>query len=113
MPGEAIHVKLIANGDSLIPLVEAEWTTVFPEKTRSLVFTRAETSGTDLLTRLLQQSAFTQNDLAELANSKIPEVRLGAVANITDQALLAKVANEDKDANVHEAAKKRLEELCR
>jgi hypothetical protein len=65
-------------------------------------------SGEDLLTRLLHLSVFTADDLAELAHSDIPEVRIGAAANLTDQALLSEVATKDADWRARKAAVENL-----
>jgi len=106
--GERVTIKLQQDGKTL---AEASWSAVFEISTKSLEFNSAVISGADLMKKLLRLSAFTPEDLADLAHSSIPEVRSGAVANITDQALLGKVAVEDQDSDVCKAAQKRLKEL--
>jgi len=105
MPGEIITIELHQNGKTL---VEASWSTDFPLMSASFEFKSAEVRVEDLLEKLLHLSAFTPEDLAELSHSRIPEVRIGAVANLTDQALLAKVAIEDKEPDVRRAAVDKL-----
>lgn len=45
-----------------------------------------------LMSELFSQPEFTQQDLLGLAQSNVPEVRVGALANSQDQAVLAKLA---------------------
>jgi hypothetical protein len=87
-------------------LAEASWSTGFPGQIDGASppgFLGAEVRGEDLLAKLLHLSVFTPDDLAELANSSIPEVRSGAAANLTDQGLLGKLAR-DKVLVVRKAA---------
>jgi len=108
-PGEEVAMDL--QQDDII-LARGSWTTVFPLSTQSLgQFQSAIVSGGDLLKKLFQKSVFSQEDLMELARSRIPEVRIGALANIADPALLAKVANEDKEEWARLAARERLAKL--
>ena len=112
--GESISVALSQSGYTL---ATGEWNTDFPMlilgSSPHIVsgFRPAEVHGESLLAELLRNPEFTQDDLAELSSSKIPEVRLAAVANLTSQALLAKIAAGDKSQNVRSAARHRLTEI--
>jgi hypothetical protein len=48
--------------------------------------------------QLFRQPEFTQQDLLKLTRSQIPEVREGAIDNLVDQAILAKIALEAQDS---------------
>jgi hypothetical protein len=90
-------------------LAEGHWETEFPTTTSSHGgFVTADVRGGELLAELLRKPTFTQEDFAELSRSKIPEAREGAVANLTDQTLLAKLALEDPVAEVRETAVRKL-----
>lgn len=103
--GEEIVIKLIQN-DSTI--VEESWTTVFPEVININCLIHATVYGEDLLKSLFHLDNFTANDFLELVNSIIPEVRIGIVSNLKDQAILTKVAFEDVCAQVRIAAVQKL-----
>ena len=62
----------------------------------------------ELLRKLLADPQFTQDDFVRLSSSFVPEVRMAAVEKLADQALLAKIAAEDKELRVREAASQRL-----
>jgi hypothetical protein len=113
--GENVTIKLIQDGKTL---AQGSWSTRFPGSiSGSGAFVPgslpAVVTGEDLLKQLLRLSAFAQDDLAELVRSMIPEVRLGAVANLNDRAILAKVAIEDRQPGVRQAAEDRLTQLSR
>jgi hypothetical protein len=91
--GEYVSIALRQSGKTL---AEGSWSTVFRSQMNPDSDLGADVSAEDLLKTLLHLSAFTPQDLAELVQSNIVEVRLGAAANVTDQALLARVAIEDK-----------------
>ena len=75
--GESISVILSQAGDTL---AMKDWSTDFPMMISEYGphFIPAEVHGEDLLAELLCNSVFTQDDLAGLTSSKIPEVRLAA-----------------------------------
>lgn len=89
----------------------------FPAKIKSLAtshdlgFISAEVSAIPLLKDFLHLRSFTQEDLGELVYSRIPEVKIAAVLNLTDRSTLAKVATADKDPDVCKAAENRINEL--
>ena len=62
----------------------------------------------DILKKLLHLKVFAQEDLVELLHSKIPEIRVAAVSNLTNQVLLTKLADEDVEPFVRIAAIERL-----
>ena len=107
--GEYIAIKLREDN---ITVAEDSWSTEFPTKIPagigSDVYFDAKLHGEDLLKKLLQRPEFTNDDLIELMNSKIEEVRIAVVDILTDQAVLAKVAIEDKDADVRKIAIEKL-----
>jgi hypothetical protein len=103
--GETVFIRFHQNGKTL---AEARWHTEFPPSTTSSYFKPADVNGGELLKKLFHLRAFTPEDLAEFCRSKIPEVRIGAGGNITDQALLAKLAIEDDDWCVRQTAVERL-----
>jgi phosphosulfolactate synthase (CoM biosynthesis protein A) len=112
MLGESVSFVLAQHGETL---VERKWSTDFPSVTRAFTFLPAEVHGEDLLADLLVSSystsnrpVFTPDDLAELSSAEIPEVRLAAVRNLTDQALLAKVAIGDEVWTIWKAAVEKL-----
>ena len=112
--GESISVVLSQSSETL---ATGEWSTDFPMlllgSSPHIVsaFRPAEVHGESLLTELLHNPVFTQDDLAELSSSKIPEVRLAAIANLTGQALLVKIATGDKSSDVRSAARRRLADI--
>ena len=99
--GESVSFVLSWAGKAV---AAKEWSTEFPSITEKLEFLPAEVHGEDLLKVLLKSAVFTQDDLAELCASEIPEVRRAAVGNLTDPALLARIAVQDQDAFVRKAA---------
>jgi hypothetical protein len=105
MSGELVRFTL---NQATVTLALKDWGTNFPAKTKDPTFLAAQVHGEDLLAELLDRAEFTQGDLAELSSSEIPELRQAAVANLTDQAVLAKVAVEDKVRDVRLAAVKKL-----
>ena len=108
MEGESVTFVLSQAGETL---VEKNWKTAFPGATLRLGFLPAGVHAEDLLAELLHRAVFTQDDLAELSSSEIPEVRDAAVWNLTDQALLAKITVEDKVPAVRQAAEQRLAQI--
>ncbi len=68
----------------------------------------ADVRAEDLFVQLFHSNAFTQDDLAALALSKLVEVRIGAAANLDDQALLARIASSDDHPLTRETAVKRI-----
>lgn len=75
------------------------------------VFINAEVSAIPLLKSFLHLRSFKQEDLGELVYSKIPEVRIASILNLTDRPTLVKVATADKDPDVRKAAESRINEL--
>jgi hypothetical protein len=114
LPGEWIHIELRQYGTKL---VEASWKTEFSSTVPITIsgpdkFQSAYVYGESLLEKLLHLSVFTSEDLAELIHSSIPEVVIGAVNNLTDQALLVKVATEGSNCfKVRKAARDRIKNL--
>lgn len=94
-------------------LAEKGWRTDFPGQATTLTFLGAKVHGEDLLTELLHHAVFTQDDLTELSSSEIPEVRQAAVGKLTDQALLAKIAAKDRNADVRRVAEQGLAEILK
>jgi hypothetical protein len=92
-------------------LAKNNWATVFPPQTKTRDFVAAEVHGEELLAELLHNAAITGDDLAEFAASGIPEVRHAAVGNMTDRALLARIAAGDKVEKVRQAAQRRLGQI--
>jgi hypothetical protein len=102
--GEIVTIKFHRNGATLAALT---WKTDFSaeiDSRRGYTTKHAKTHGQDLLSILFRLPAFSQDDLGVLASSTIPEVRIGAVANIADPTLLARMAIGDKSAWVRRAA---------
>jgi hypothetical protein len=83
VPGEGVEFEIRQGRDSL---ARRRWASVFPgavvadpaQKT-GFAFVPAVVNGDELLAELLRLSVFTQEDLAELSRSAIPEVRAAAV----------------------------------
>jgi len=71
-------------------------------------YSPADVRAEDLFVELLHAGAFTQEDLAQLVFSKLVEVRIGAVANLDDQALLARIASSDDHPVTRETAVKKI-----
>jgi hypothetical protein len=112
MNGEIVEIKLLQR-DTII--TGEAWSTVFPkivQTTSESGFINAKVSGEDLMKRLLHKNIFTSGDLFELILSNIPEVRIGAIANLSDRELLTKVATKDKNLEVRIAAEDRIKELA-
>lgn len=111
--GQKIIITLKQNNTTL---VKGSWSTDFPatvdvklgEGSAQPSFVPAKVSGEELLTKLLRLTAFTQEDLAELATSTSADVRIGAASNLKDQKVLAKLATTDGDVGVRKAATKNL-----
>ncbi|MFZ0961280.1 MAG: hypothetical protein WAO35_10275 [Terriglobia bacterium] len=108
MSGELVTFVLSQGGETL---AKSNWTTDFPPSTHTFGFRPAKVRGEALLAELLHNAVFTQDDLAELSSAEIPELRLGAIANLTDQALLAKIAVKDRNESVRIFARQRLNDL--
>jgi hypothetical protein len=105
MRGESVSFVLSQDRKKL---AEKEWSTDFPGQSAALTFLAAKVHGEDLLAELLHNAVFMQDDLAKLSSSEIPEVRQAAVGNLTNQALLAKIAAGDKNADVRRVAEQSL-----
>lgn len=91
------HVTITCDQGGRV-LATASGSTHFPYSISSQLassFVGAEVSGEEVFVKLLSLKEFQPEDLAELASSPIPEVRIGAAANLTDQTLLAKLAEGD------------------
>ena len=104
-PGESVTFVLSQDGKTL---AKNTWSTHFQKSgVLYFTFTPAHVQCWELLAQLLHSAVFTQDDLAELSSSEIPDVHQAAVRNLTGQVLLAKLAVEDKnwivrrDALVH------------
>ena len=116
-------------------LVRGGGDTSFPHKVpASTISIPASVEVLTTMSLLFRQPEFRQEDLLKLAQSRIPEVRVGALANsqdqavltklvlgltgwmfsetlvrkISDQALLAKIAAEHQDSYVRQAAVEKL-----
>lgn len=110
MDGEDVTFVLSQAGKTL---AQKHWSTDFPGSMpesgmpgRTVL--PAKVHGGDLLAELLHNAVFTPDDLAELSSSEILMVRQAAVRNLTDQALLAKIAVEDKEADARQVAVEKL-----
>ncbi len=106
--GEALTFKLV-RADS-VAVVESNWCTVFEQKMWSHggAFIPARVEAGEFMAKLFHLPSFTHDDLLRAVGSTIPEVRLGAVADINDSTILAKLALEDKAPEVRAAAGKKL-----
>ncbi len=105
MPGESVYFALCEDGKTLAKRI---WKTDFPQHTDTFAFVPARVTGAELLGELLRFNRLTQEDLAALSASEIPEFREAVVWKLTDPALLTKIAAEDKVAEVRQAAEERL-----
>ncbi len=76
-------------------LAQKEWKSEFPDVIYSHEFRPASVNGSDLLKELFALPAFSERDMIELFRSKIPEVRIGAIGMISNQAVLAGIAREN------------------
>jgi hypothetical protein len=100
--GEIVKIELRQDRRTL---AQASWVTLFKQNIYSCsLFWPAKVSGADLMKQLLQLGVFTHDDLVELIHSYIPEVRIGAAANLTDQAVLAQTVIEDQNSDVRDTA---------
>jgi hypothetical protein len=102
--GEIVSVTLSQAGKTL---ASKRWNTPFPGVVTAWPGTDywpAPVQGGELLAELLRNAVFTQDDLARLSSSEIPELRSAVVANLTDQVLLAKIAVADDDWSIVQAA---------
>jgi len=109
--GERVTVALLQGS---VTIYEGLWITDFPFLFHSLQkkdYISPEVSARDPLTKLLQLSVFTPEDLALLSRSRIPEVRVAAAANLMDRALLAKLVAGDRAYGVRSAAARRINDL--
>jgi hypothetical protein len=105
--GESVAVRCAQN-DRL--LASASWATQFPFRTSLLTansFLGASIAIEDVLGPLVGKGDFQLEDLAHLAASPIPEVRIAAVVNLNDQNLLARLT-DDRVVNVRQAALDKL-----
>jgi hypothetical protein len=110
MRGESVSFVLSEGRNKL---AEKGWRTDFPGQLATVTFLGAKVHGEDLLAELLHHAVFTQDDLTELSSSEIPEVRQAAVGKLTDQALLAKIAAKDRNADVRRVAEQGLAEILK
>jgi len=112
-PGGALRfgetVKIILKQRTNI-IASNSWTTDFPSGAikDSYDFVPAEVDVSGLMESLFHLPGFTQEDLIQLSQSEIPEMRAGATANLHDQALLTKIVSQDKTVDVCVAAIKNL-----
>ena len=104
-PGESVCFALCEDGKSIAKRI---WKTDFPQHTDTFAFVPARVTGAELLGELLRFNRFTQEDLIALSASDVPEFREAVVWKLTDQALLTKIAAEDRVAEVRRAAEERL-----
>jgi len=107
--GEAVTINLRQDG---IILATGTWLARMPLTFDERDWPRkplpADVRAEDLFVQLFHSTAFTPDDLATLVFSKLVEVRIGAAANLNDQALLARIASNDDHPLVREAAVKRI-----
>lgn len=95
-------------------LAQDAWSTYFPPAFEAGVplkgplFLEADVQISPMLERLFSQPEFTRADLLQLSQSPVPEARVGAVRNLVDQTVIAKIAVEDKVASVRFAAVEKL-----
>jgi uncharacterized DUF497 family protein len=73
--GESVFFELSQAGETL---AKKNWITNFPGMSRPLTFLGAEVHCEELLVGLLHNPLFTEDDLAALSSSEIPEVRQAA-----------------------------------
>jgi hypothetical protein len=112
--GETIHFAIKQGSETC---AEDGWATVYPSDIyatyynhslvpdRALVATiSAHVDTSTMLNKLLWQPRFKSEDFLKLACSQIPEVRVGALSRVTDEALLKKVMAEDINVDVRRAA---------
>jgi len=86
--GESVSAILRQDG---IKLAEKDWITHFPSSiARSVFYLQAHVDGKELLGELLNNPAFTKDDLAELSSSEIPELRLAAQQRLAEIQNIAK-----------------------
>jgi hypothetical protein len=110
MNGESVSFVLSQGRETL---AKREWISRFPQTTSDLGYVAANVDGAVLLKELLHNPVFTQDDLARLSSSQIPEVRVAVVLNLTDQALLARIASEDASGDVRLIARLSLDQIRR
>jgi len=110
--GERITIKLIQNGKTI---AEATWSTSWPDSlnrqfgdSSSNEFWSANISIEDLFKKLFRLRNFTSEDLVELCHSGIEEIRIGAVANLSDQTMLVEIAKNDTNSEVRKVAAEKL-----
>ena len=106
--GERVTIKCDQQGRTVS---EGSWSTEFRFSISPLdagSFLGAKVASEEVLVKVLSLSGFQPDDLAEMASSPIPEVRIGAAGNLSDQGLLYKLAKEDKVASVRKAALDKL-----
>jgi len=90
--GERVTIRLDQGQKTL---VEASWSSRLPDVLPpGSGLDRADVNAEDLLKKLFRLRVFTQKDLVELVHSNLPEVRIGAAANLTDQSVLSEVASD-------------------
>jgi hypothetical protein len=108
--GESVYFVLSQDRETL---AKGEWSSRFPETTSDLSYVAANVDGAVLLKELLHNPVFTQDDLAGLSSSQIPEVRVAVVLNLADQTLLARIASEDPSDQVRLIARLSLDQIRR
>src|ERR1022692_1294389 len=86
---DTVIVKLVRNSEVL---TTRSWSANFGPITQSTVL-HPSVRAQELLTTFF--GLLSQNDLAQLARSQIPEIRLSAAANITDRAQLERLARDN------------------
>lgn len=112
--GEGLRIELF---DAHAPLVVHGWAASFPDEINlGNPFSRgpqtpieANVRTEDLLAKLLARPEFIPDDLGQIIrDSSFTELRLGATRNLTDQALLARLATGKEDYRIRLAATERL-----
>jgi len=107
VPGESVSFSLRQGSTTL---ADAKWNTDFPNEIDefSTHFLPADVDLAKLMGNFFGNPSFSQDDLAKLANSSIPEVRAAVADDTADQALLAKLASGDAVPAVRKAAVSKL-----
>lgn len=120
IPGEIVCMELF-QGDTIV--ADRSWVA---QSAEFIVAIKHEIEGKSLISggtqlafvsveRLLDDlfccNVFTQQELKDIVQSKVPEVRWAAVRKLTDQAILADIARADNVSEVRSEAKAHLKLL--
>lgn len=114
--GEGLRIELL---DEYTPLARHAWKASFPDEINlgvgfprmAPVSINAHVRSGDLFAKLLGRPEFTPDDLAQiLRDSPFDELRLGATRNLTDQALLTRLATGQEAPDIRLAATERLQD---